>query len=403
VNHLGTSVRASAALLALSVTALASVSASSSALAAPNVPAASAITIEQLGRAPGIGGTPSHLIQARNGHFYGTTDNLDIDAFGESESDPLPGGIFEVLPSGVRTLKRFPKADANGNRLQVPSSGLVQARNGDFYGFLRNLKVTVVGTTFSFTEHYSIYQITYAGTFKTIHSFPVPKDFLGPSPDLTLGPDGALYGATDLQIFRINTAGTVKVLHTFDPATEGHAPDGALLLGHDGSWYGTTSTGGPNGGGTVFRLTQKGAFTVLRALPGPTSAGFGAEGPLLQDAHGNLFGSTTGFVNDDGVETSKGSVFELTPGGTFSTLHSFSVVDDRAGGYWVIGGLAWGPDGAIYGTTHFGPTTSAGLTFRLTTAGAYEVLGPDIAEAPLTLGTDGFFYGGDTARFAPPT
>ena len=44
------------------------------------------------------------------------------------------------------------------------------------------------------------------------------------------------------------------LLHTF-VGTDGSQPDANLTLGPDGKLYGTAGTGGAHGGGVVFQLT----------------------------------------------------------------------------------------------------------------------------------------------------
>ena len=64
-------------------------------------------------------------------------------------------------------------------------------------------------------------------------------------------------------IFKLTLAGTLTTLHRFNPGTDGKTAYGLLARAADGSLYGTTYEGGPNGGGTVFRLT-------LPSVPGLT-------------------------------------------------------------------------------------------------------------------------------------
>jgi len=75
---------------------------------------------------------------------------------------------------------------------------------------------------------------------------------------------GNLYGTTiaggngNGVVFELSPQadGTWKytLLHTFD-GSDGSQPDANLTLGPDGKLYGTAATGGANGGGVVFQLT----------------------------------------------------------------------------------------------------------------------------------------------------
>src|SRR5690349_16036800 len=87
-----------------------------------------------------------------------------------------------------------------------------------------------------------------AGTISVVHSFNpgvVPE---GPSSPLIQAADGNFYGVSQYGgwqqsssgvFFKLTTAGVVTVLHTFAVA-DGSNPVDDLALGPDGSFYGTT-------------------------------------------------------------------------------------------------------------------------------------------------------------------
>jgi uncharacterized repeat protein (TIGR03803 family) len=97
----------------------------------------------------------------------------------------------------------------------------------------------------------------------------------------------------------------VTVLHNFD-VTDGDNAN-TLVLGTDGNFYGTTIGGGANGDGVVFEITPQGAFTVLHTFTGP-DGDFIFAGPM-QATDGNLYGTTQlgGSKND-------GTVFQQNVG-----------------------------------------------------------------------------------------
>jgi uncharacterized repeat protein (TIGR03803 family) len=81
----------------------------------------------------------------------------------------------------------------------------------------------------------------------------------------------------------------LTTLHAFNDA-EGYRP-GGLVLGSDGNFYGTTTTGAPNGrGGSIYRITPRGALTVLYNFS-DTSGNPSAT--LLQATDGKLYGVTS--------------------------------------------------------------------------------------------------------------
>jgi uncharacterized repeat protein (TIGR03803 family) len=59
-------------------------------------------------------------------------------------------------------------------------------------------------------------------------------------------------------IFKLARDGTFTLLHTFDYNRDGGFPNGGLIRDRSGNFYGTTSSGGPNGEGTVFKLAPDG-------------------------------------------------------------------------------------------------------------------------------------------------
>jgi uncharacterized repeat protein (TIGR03803 family) len=84
------------------------------------------------------GSFPGPLIQATNGNFYGTTA-----AGGASSSGD--GTVFSITPGGkLTTLHSFGGTDGNG-----PSTALVQAGNGNFYGTTSEGGANNYGTIFS--------------------------------------------------------------------------------------------------------------------------------------------------------------------------------------------------------------------------------------------------------------
>jgi len=119
-----------------------------------------------------------------------------------------------------------------------------------------------------------------------------------------------------------------------------------------------------NGGranGTVFQLTPAGQFTVLHTFTG--SDGAGPVG-LIRATDGNLYGAT-----ESGGTNNLGTTFQISTGGTFVKLHDFS--GGASDGSQPLGGLMQKTDGNIYGTTSTGGNIntpeSLGTVFRIKT------------------------------------
>ncbi|MGD0119173.1 MAG: choice-of-anchor tandem repeat GloVer-containing protein [Candidatus Binatus sp.] len=165
------------------------------------------------------------------------------------------------------------------------------------------------------------------------------------------------------------------VLHSFEGA-DGFQPQAGVIQGSDGNFYGTTSGGGPNHHGTVFQLTPAGTLTTLYSFCGQPGCADGAD-PLagvIQGSDGNFYGTTY-----YGGTAGNGTVFKVTPAGTLTILYSFcSVVDPGTGycvdGEWPYAGLTQGSDGNFYGTTEYGGTINGGVVFKITPSGTLTTL-----------------------------
>jgi uncharacterized repeat protein (TIGR03803 family) len=185
---------------------------------------------------------------------------------------------------------------------------------------------------------------------------------------LIQGSDGNFYettfygGMNDAGIiFKITPTGTFTVLHDFEdtyPGKDGTNPIAPLVEGKDGNFYGTTSGGGLNsGGGTVFKLTPGGTYTVIHTFNGGNTDGAESHDGLIQGKDGNFYGTTT-----RGGSSAIGTVYKITPGGTFTFLRAF----DGNDGSNPVGELVEAGDGNFYGVT--GESTS-GTIFRITPQG----------------------------------
>ncbi len=201
------------------------------------------------------------------------------------------------------------------------------------------------------------------------------------------GSDGNFYGTTSFggtsggfgTVFKLTPAGKLTTLHNFCPSGDGNNcpdgrnPSGGLIQASNGNLYGTTYEGGANGalGGTIFEITPAGTLTTLYSFCSRTNCADG-DGPygLIQASNGNFYGQTFagGAVgcNSNGC----GTIYKMTPTGTLTTLHSFCVQSGCPVG---PGPLVQGTDGDFYGTSG-GGTQDDGTAFQLTPAGSFATL-----------------------------
>jgi uncharacterized repeat protein (TIGR03803 family) len=318
------------------------------------------------------GGYPvAGLVLGVDGNFYGST-------FGDPPFFSGISFIFEITPDGTLTNL----AQTNFGSTASPSPLMQNLINGTFYGtgacdVHPSCPLDMPGTVFSMTQ---------SGFLTVLHNFCGEASCGGiakganPQAPLIQGTDLFMYGTTQFggndlaqcqslgcgKVFKIGTGGNVTTLHAFDPSNgDGTFPEGALVEGGDGNVYGTTSAGGANGYGTVFKMTPAGALTTLYNFGSQEdfADGVGPSGGLIQATDGNFYGTTkfggaNGYISDAGF----GTVFQITPEGTLTTIHSF----DETEGMWPQAGLVQGTDGNLYGVATGTVATHAwGTVFKI--------------------------------------
>jgi uncharacterized repeat protein (TIGR03803 family) len=306
---------------------------------------------------PADGDPETGLMLDTNGNFYGTS----LDGANNG------GSVFEITMSGkAATLYNF-CAQPNCADGEEPAGTLIQAADGALYG------TTSSGGT-NYCQSYggcgTIFRITPQGKLTTLYSFCSQMnctDGYGPGAGLAQGTDGDFYGTTegggdsnnDGTVFKITPAGTLTTLHIFDGA-DGSGPSSWLIQGIDGNFYGTTVEGGAAKSGTVFRITPAGSVTTLYSFctQNACSDGSWPYAGVFQGTDGNFYGTTYTLGLYGG-----GTVYEITPAGSLTTLHSFAGTD----GFAPLGGLAQATNGSFYGTTVQGGGNNAGTVFSVDT------------------------------------
>ena len=247
------------------------------------------------------GVSPSGLVQASNGNFYGATSNGGANGF---------GAVFEISPAGrFKTLYSF-CSRANCTDGGHPLSGPIQASNGYLYGTVEG------GGTYGYG---TVYQITPAGQFKTLYSFCTQAnctDGSNPIGRLTQGSNGNFYGTTgsggSIQVgtvFEFTSSHQLITLHSFG-LTDGAYPNSPPILANDGNFYGTTNNGGTGDGGTIYEVTSAGVFSSLYSFCSTSPCTGSYPGfTLAQATDGELIGATT-----QGGTVGDGTVFSFSTG-----------------------------------------------------------------------------------------
>jgi uncharacterized repeat protein (TIGR03803 family) len=282
--------------------------------------------------------------------------------------------------------------------LSNPVGNLVQGADGALYGVVSPATSVSGG---------AIYRTTVDGSdVSTLYQFKA-DDAISPAGGLVLASDGLLYGTTKFgkagqvdgagTIFKIAPSGTgFEIIHRFAAVTasnqdlnpintNGAYPEAELVEGADGYLYGVARAGGPNGTGTIFKISRDGAdFKLLRSFAAVTSSstsgltvtvdGAAPTGPLVAGADNFFYGTTS-----QGGANGRGVVFRIAFDGTgFQVLHEFSATTadattallENADGAAPLGGLLDGGDGFLYGMTSQGGTDGNGVIFAIPADGS---------------------------------
>ncbi len=329
----------------------------------------------------GSDSSPTSITQGSDGVLYGTS------SYGT-------GLLFRINTDGTggEAIHAFGGVSPNIDGID-PSGRLVQGSDGYFYGATSSGGSGGGGTLFKITPD--------GLTFIVLHVFtgsgsPLQStDANGAMPSaLTLGPNGVLYGTTHVinptnsdAIFKINTDGTNFTVLYAAPAgystnsSATSSPNGPLTLGADGALYGAARGGGPSGTGSLFKINTDGTgFTLLHsfatATPSTTypypSVNTDGASPLglVQAGDGYFYGTA-----NSGGANGNGTVFRISPDGTvFQILHSFTALtalmtspytSTNPDGANPAAPLTVGSDGLIYGTAAGGGADNDGTIFRL--------------------------------------
>jgi uncharacterized repeat protein (TIGR03803 family) len=279
------------------------------------------------------------LIRDAWGNLYGTTDQGG--AFGN-------GSVFKVDRAGNETVLYSFTGLADGGS---PVGGLTMDARGNLYG------TASAGGYYSpiYGENSCcgvVFKLDQAGNETVLHAFEITE---GSYPESTpiLDGKGNLYGTTFGSVFKLD----LKTL-TLTTLYSGAATS-TLILDEAGNIYGTSSDGGefnaptcqPYGCGTVFKVDRAGNQTVLYNFTGGEDGGWPIAG-VIRDAAGNLYGTTySGGTSANGCAQFCGVVFKLDPAGNETVLYSFT---EAADGGNPTAPLIQDAAGDLYGTTTFG-------------------------------------------------
>jgi uncharacterized repeat protein (TIGR03803 family) len=216
--------------------------------------------------------------------------------------------------------------------------------------------------------------------------------------------DGNLYGAATVSrvvgqvaqggtIFKLTSSGQFTLLFAFSPGTKKNYPQGdfpfSLVEGADGFLYGVAGGGDAHGHGNIFKISKTGTgFQILHSFCALTNCADGAGGgKLVLGRDGNFYGSSP-FGGSTACTNGCGTIFRVTATGQFTTIHLFNGTDGNS-----PSGLTPASDGNFYGWANL-------LQFRITPAGKFTSFNSLVFTNPRTViqsdfaqGADGKLYG----------
>ena len=312
---------------------------------------------------PGSGGfSPlSEVVFGPDGLLYGTTYQGGANRYGTVFSLRPPATACKTAEcSWIETVLYSFTAGADGG---FPEYGnLVFDQAGNIYGTAQGGSLGN-GVVFRLTRSGSGWTESVIWNFGTINN-----DGCSPISGVIFDNAGNLYGTTEFG--GANGLGTVyelsptqsgwneTILHSFTQSDNGTGA-GSLIMDAHGNLFGITS-GYP---GAAYELTpQNGSwsFTLLQSFPGD-GPGLAIAAPTF-DSQGNLYGPLPNYGSNQ-----DGEIFKLTPSGNqwvYSSFYQFTGSAD--GGFWPMGAVAFDANGNMYGTTLEGGTSGNGTVWEIT-------------------------------------
>jgi len=357
------------------------------------------------------------LVKASNGFFYGTTSSQ-----GFTQNHLGGGTVFKIDSNGnLTTIYTFCTQVGCTDGL-FPLAALVQSQtDGKLYGTAA-LGGADAPNGCSSSGCGVVFRIGVDGTgFAALYSFSGGADGGFPTAALMQRPaDGNFYGTTEIggnigacqgggcgTVFKVTPSGGRTTLYKFCPqggngCTDGQFPVSTLVQrSTDGNLYGTTHLGGGSGEGTVFQVTPAGVENLVYNFCTQHGCADGAEplAGLLQLSDGTLIGTT----DSGGANGNYGTIYQIPPAGTLTTVYSFCLQNGCEDGNSPDGVLVQGSDRNLYGVnTVGGGPNGYGTVFALSPTSANYTLTVSLTGNGTVTSTDGLIHcPGTCSQFYP--
>jgi uncharacterized repeat protein (TIGR03803 family) len=395
------------------------------------------------------GSTPyGSLIGDREGNLYGTTIGGGDTADTPCQNSPFAPGcgvVYKIDSHGTESVLYQFKGGPDG---AFPTTELLLDQAGNLYGTARGGGILTTDSPCAFISGCGVvFKLDRRDEESVLYSFSGGTDGFGVSSGLIRDQAGNFYGTTVAGgisnaactgdgppgtcgiVYKLDSKGNETVLHAFTGGSDGYSPYGSLLRDGQGNLVGVASNGGnvsssfcgttvqtlagALGCGTVFKIDDRGDFSVFHTFEGKDGGPF-PDGWLATDYAGNIYGITgNGGSAVSSTNLGDGTIFKIDRHGNESVLYNFA---GGAQGFSSLGSVISDNLGNLYGATLLGGDTTdaacsaaggCGVVFRVDPWGHYTVLhtfkGPDGANpvANLYMDQHGDIYGTTTAGGDP--
>ena len=253
-----------------------------------------------------INGSSAPFVQGSDGSFYGVATTTGSY-----------GAIVKISPAGaLSTLYSF----TGGSDGSAPSQALIFGSDGNLYGTTPGNCASASGAVSSTTAG-TIFQLTTAGKLTTLFTFPSYTNTSTtpacPSSPLVQASDGWFYGTTVLggtagygTVFGFSPSSGASSIYSFQAAADGYSPNGSLVLTNASPSviYGSTAAGGINASGN-----SGDTYGVIYKLTVPPIASLSIKGRASYTGGIATYNLT---VSDSGPQSATGvTVTETLPSG----------------------------------------------------------------------------------------
>jgi|SRR5580698_1119123 uncharacterized repeat protein (TIGR03803 family) len=312
------------------------------------------------------------VVLGTDGSLHGTTSNGGANTVG--------GTVYKVTSAGKLTVLYSFCSQPNCTDGSTPEGGLIEGIDGNYYGTTRNGGNGPL--CLSRGDCGNVFKSTPSGTTATIYNFcsqPNCTDGILPTAPLVQGTDGNFYGSTTelngipATIFKLTPSGTLATLYTFPVTWNGVS---ALVEGTDGNFYGTITSGGDYGYGMAFKMTSGGTLTPLYSFCANFGCTDGSSPQGLEPGTDANFYGTTSEGGENASGTAGGTIFSLSPTGTYAVLYNFCSQSNCGDGSNPDAPPIQGTNGNFYGMTS-GGNLNKGTIYSLATG-----LGPFVKFLP---------------------